>query len=55
VGTSGFSAVTASVQMGLFDTKEEPGDDWEKVDQALDSIGKKFGKDVVARATLKDR
>jgi DNA polymerase-4 len=55
VGTSGFSSVTASVQMGLFDTNEQPGDDWEKVDQALDSIGKKFGKDVVARATLKDR
>ena len=55
VGTSGFSAVTASIQMGLFDTNEEPGDDWEKVDQALDSIGKKFGKDVVARATLKDQ
>lgn len=54
VGTSGFSSVTASVQMGLFDTRAELGDDWEKVDRALDSIGKKFGKDVVGRATLKD-
>ena len=55
VGTSGFSSVTASVQMSLFDTHTAPGDDWEKVDKALDSIGKKFGTDVVGRASLKDR
>ena len=54
VGTSGFSSVTASVQMGLFDTHAETRDDWEKIDKALDSISKKFGKDVVGRATLKD-
>jgi hypothetical protein len=54
VGTSGFSSVTASVQIGLFDANEESGDNWEKIDTALDSISKKFGKDVVGRATLKD-
>ena len=54
VGTSGFSSVSASVQMGLFDTYAETGDDWEKIDNALDSISKKFGKDVVGRATLKE-
>jgi DNA polymerase-4 len=54
VGTSGFSSVTASVQMGLFDVREETADNWEKIDSTLDSIGKKFGKDVVGRATLKD-
>jgi len=54
VGVSGFSSVTASVQMGLFDTGEEIADDWEKIDRALDSISKKFGKDVVGRASLKD-
>ncbi|MGD8992319.1 MAG: DNA polymerase IV [Desulfobacterales bacterium] len=54
VGTTGFSAVTASVQMGLFDQKERPGDNWEKVDKALDSISRKFGKDVIGRAALKD-
>ena len=41
--------------MSLFDTHTEPGDDWEKVDKALDSIGKKFGADVVGRASLKNR
>jgi DNA polymerase-4 len=55
VGTSGFSSVTASVQMGLFDTHEETADNWEKIDSTLDSISKKFGKDVVGRASLKDR
>ena len=54
VGTSGFSSVTAPLQIGLFDPHEESGDNWEKIDTALDSISKKFGKDVVSRATLKD-
>ncbi len=55
VGTSGFSSVSASVQMGLFDTHAETRDDWEKIDKALDSISKKFGKDLVGRATLKNK
>jgi DNA polymerase-4 len=54
VGTSGFSSVTASLQMGLFENNEDTKDEWEKVDKTLDSIGKKFGKDVIGRATLKD-
>ena len=54
VGTSGFSPVTASVQIGLFDTGDETVDGWEKIDRALDSISTKFGKDVVGRASLKD-
>jgi DNA polymerase-4 len=54
VGTTGFSAVTASVQMSLFDQKEKPNDNWEKVDKALDSISQKFGKNAIGRATFKD-
>jgi len=54
VGASGFSPVSASVQMGLFEHSEEGDGDWEKVDKALDAISKKFGKDLVGRATLKD-
>ena len=54
VGTTGFSAVTASVQMSLFDQEEKPNDNWEKVDKALDSISQKFGKNVIGRATFKD-
>jgi DNA polymerase-4 len=55
VGTSGFSPVSASVQMGLFEHNEESGGDWEKVDKTLDSINQKFGMNLVRRATLKDR
>jgi hypothetical protein len=40
--------------MGLFENNEDTKDEWEKVDKTLDSIGKKFGKDVIGRATLKD-
>jgi hypothetical protein len=42
------------VQIGLFDANEETTDNWEKIDNTLDSISKKFGKDVVGRATLKN-
>ena len=54
VGASGFSTVTVSVQLGLFDANDETTDDWEKIDMTLDSIRKKFGRDVVGRASLKD-
>jgi DNA polymerase-4 len=54
VGTSGFSSITASLQMGLFEKDSEVKDEWEKVDRTLDSISKKFGKDVIGRATLKE-
>ena len=54
VGTSGFSPVSASVQMGLFEHNEENGADWEKVDKTLDTISQKFGMHVVRRATLKE-
>ena len=55
VGTSGFSPVTASVQLGLFEHDQEGSGDWEKVDKALDSISRKFGANAVRRATLNDR
>lgn len=53
VGTTGFSAVTASVQMGLFEHREKPAENWERVDKTLDSISRKFGRDVIGRASLK--
>jgi DNA polymerase-4 len=53
VGATGFSTVTAAVQMGLFDQKEKPSDNWEKVDKTLDSISRKFGKDAIGRASIK--
>lgn len=53
VGATGFSAVTASVQIGLFEHCEKPAENWEKVDKALDSISRKFGRDAIGRASLK--
>ena len=53
VGASGFSAVTAAVQMGLFKQREKPAENWEKVDETMDSISRKFGRDVIGRASLK--
>jgi hypothetical protein len=41
--------------MGLFENNAETKDEWEKVDKTLDSISKKFGKDIIGRATLKER
>jgi shikimate kinase len=55
VGTSGFSSVTVPVQVGLFDRDEEIENEWQKVDQTLDTITRKFGKDAVKRATLSDQ
>jgi len=54
VGASGLSSVNASLQIGLFDSGEEIADDWEKIDRTLDSISKKFGRDAVGRASLKE-
>jgi len=55
VGASGFSSITASVQMGLFELSNETKDGWETVDRTLDSINQKFGKHIVGRATLKNK
>jgi DNA polymerase-4 len=55
VGTSGFSSVTVPVQVGLFDRDEEIETEWQKVDQTLDTITRKFGKGAVKRASLSDQ
>ena len=52
VGASGFISAAEPVQMSIFDKTPAGSGNWEKVDKALDHIGKKFGKDVVHRASL---
>ncbi len=53
VGTSGFIDDTVPVQMDMFASSMEGRENtWEKVDQALDRISKKFGNDAVQRASL---
>ena len=52
VGASGFVSAAEPVQMDLFENTLPVSRNWEKVDKTLDHIGKKFGKDIVHRASL---
>lgn len=52
VGASGFISEVEPVQMGIFDKTPAKSQNWEQVDKTLDHIDKKFGKDVVRRASL---
>jgi len=54
VGASGLVSGTVPVQMGIFEKENIAKHHWEKVDRAMDSITKKYGKKVVKRGTLKD-
>ena len=55
VGASGFVGAAEPVQMDIFSKTQTENKNWEKVDKTLDHIGKKFGKNVVHRASLSDR
>jgi DNA polymerase-4 len=55
VGTSGFKAGSMPVQLDLFDQVKEKGENWEKVDQAVENIAEKFGRDAIKRASLSDK
>lgn len=55
VGASGFVSAAEPVQMDIFSKTQTENKNWEKVDKTLDHIGKKFGKNVVHRASLSDR
>ena len=53
VGASGLVNDTTPVQMDMFAPLAVPGENtWEKVDQTLDRISRKFGNDAVWRASL---
>jgi DNA polymerase-4 len=54
VGASGLGKKKGAMQMDLFKKRESPDDNWEKVDQAVDSIWKKFGDNTVKKASLHD-
>ncbi|MBW2592175.1 MAG: DNA polymerase IV [Deltaproteobacteria bacterium] len=55
VGASGLGKKKGAVQMDLFKKRESSDSNWEKVDKAVDSIGKKFGKNTVKKASLHDK
>ncbi|MEA3438110.1 MAG: DNA polymerase IV [Thermodesulfobacteriota bacterium] len=52
VGASSFVPSAMPFQMELFERKEKKGNNWEKVERAIDTIIEKFGEDAVRRATL---
>jgi len=53
VGASGLIGDAVPVQMDMFAAPADPGEKtWEKVDQTLDRISRKFGNNAVRRASL---
>lgn len=55
VGVSGFTSINTPVQLDLFDRNTNTGKNWEKVDRTVENISKKFGRDAIKRATLRDK
>ena len=55
VGASGFISASVPVQMGLFEKEKAAGKTWEQVDKTLDHINKKYGQDIIRRASLKEK
>jgi len=55
VGASGFTSADTPVQLDLFDRTTYTGKNWEKVDRTVENISKKFGRDAIKRATLRDK
>ena len=55
VGASSLLPLGTPVQRALFGKEQRQDNNWEKVDQAVDGISAKFGKDAIRRATFKDK
>ena len=54
LGASGFVHINHPVQMKLFDMPNQGDSNWEKVDKTLDRIQKRFGREILGRATFND-
>lgn len=52
VGVSGLSSKDAPYQMQLLATREDENRQWEAVDNTVDSIGEKFGTNIINKASL---
>lgn len=52
IAASGFVPAATPVQMDIFAGGKNKSLSWENVDKTMDAITKKFGKDVIKRATL---
>ncbi len=54
VGVSNLVSETAPVQVDIFGRDDPENSNWEKLEEAIDTITDKFGTDVIKRASLKD-
>jgi len=52
VGASGLLPAGTPIQMDLFSGSEAKNKNWEKIDQTVDNISRRFGKGVIQRASL---
>jgi len=52
VGASGLTSVLKPIQLDLFNPPERQKPSWSKIDQTVDAISRKFGNDIVKRASL---
>jgi DNA polymerase-4 len=55
VGASALTSTVNPVQMDMFAAETLSGNNWEKIDRAIDGISQKYGKDIVKRATLTEK
>ena len=53
VGASGFVSAQTFEQMDIFNDQKKRDDNWERVDHVIDKIEKKYGNDMVKRASLR--
>jgi DNA polymerase-4 len=54
LGAAGFVPANAPRQLEVFGAVNESREDWERVDQTLEGIQRRFGKAVIGRAALSD-
>lgn len=55
IGASNFAATGSPRQLPLFDSGKAEKGEWEKVDETVDRITAKFGKQAVLRGTLREK
>jgi DNA polymerase-4 len=52
IGASNLVGAQAPTQIDLFESQTANGRDWDSIDQAVDAINVKFGRDIVSKANL---
>ncbi|MDO9529003.1 MAG: DNA polymerase IV [Syntrophales bacterium] len=55
VGASNLVLKAEPIQIDIFERDDTKSSNWEKLDQAIDTITDKFGTDAIKRASLKDQ